>query len=140
MREGVAVLFNFDLRHINANVRLSDTPPSLRLRLPFRIFVQAISFNCTCVGSLSTKATSFSVSQRPSWLAEDSPATATPTSALSLQLSLRHMFNKLTHTHSLFACLSLAACVCVCVCALWARMCAYVMARQSKLHCADTRN
>lgn len=125
MREGVAVLFNFDLRHINANVRLSDTPSSLRfrLRLPFRIFVQAISFNCTCVGSLSTKATSFSVSQRPSWLAEDSPATATPTSALSLQLSLRHMFNKLTHTHSLFACLSLAACVCVCVCVVGTYVC-----------------
>lgn len=89
--------------------RLSPSPAS-----PFGIFVEAISFNCTC---LSTKAASFSVSQRPPWLAEDSPATATPTptyAAFSFQLSLRHMFNKLTHTR--FLCTVLSGCVCVRVC------------------------
>lgn len=117
MREGDAVLFNFDLRHINANVWYTNVCHAPAPAPPFGIFVEAISFNCTC---LSTKAASFSVSQRPPWLAEDSPATATPTppSRFSCR-SGTCLINLHTLAFCVPYCLAVCARVCVCVRLSW---------------------
>lgn len=133
MREGDAVLFNFDLRHINANVwytNVCHAPPQPQPRLTFWYICRG---NFIQLHLLEHKSSVILCQSKASVVSRGQSRYGHAHAAFSFQLSLRHMFNKLTHTR--FLCTVLSGCVCARVC-----VCASVMARQSKLHCADTRN